>query len=31
VVALFRPGYLVEIEALAVAQDTADVPESEPT
>ena len=31
VVALFRPGYLVEIEALAVVRDTADDPGSEPT
>ena len=31
VAALFRPGFVVEIEALAVVQDTADDPKSDPT
>ena len=31
VAALFRPGYLVEIDALAVVQETADDPGSEPS
>ena len=30
VAALFRPGYLVEIDALAVVRETADDPETDP-
>jgi enamine deaminase RidA (YjgF/YER057c/UK114 family) len=30
IAALFRPGYIVEIEALAVVQDTADDPKRDP-